>query len=278
MKASDILTNIGLMTKSLIKIAVSSRPVQLRSPSDAKGDTIFILANGPSLADTISQHSELLINSTCMAVNFAANAPQFRSLRPRYYIMADPHFFLCTDNDNVKALYASIERVDWEMTLIVPRQYSKTIRYLVSNRFVSVDTFNFLGLEGSHWFENFCYRHRLGMPRPRNVLIPALMCSIWLGYKNILIAGADHSWLRTLWVNDANEVVSVQPHFYKEDKKEETRIRSEYTSYRLHQILYSFYVAFKSYFGVRRYADSLGVRITNITPGSFIDAFERGSI
>lgn len=278
MKVSETLSDIGRMAKSIVKIAVSSRHTQLRRPSTAKGDEIIILANGPSLADTIRDYGEKLATATCMAVNFAANTPQFRSLHPRYYIMADPHFFLRNDDANVKRLYSSFENVDWEMTLIVPRQYSKTIHTLVANRHISISTFNFTGLEGPRWFENFCYGRRLGMPRPRNVLIPALMCAIWLGYDDIRIAGADHSWLRTLWVNDENEVVSVQPHFYKEDKKEETRIRNEYTNYRLHQILYSFYVAFKSYFDVRRFADSRRVKITNITPGSFIDAFERGSL
>lgn len=278
MKASDTLSTLGAMAKSLVKIAISSRPVELERPADAAGDSIIILANGPSLAETIRTRSEKLTRSTCMAVNFAANAPEFTTLRPRYYIMADPHFFLRTDDANVSRLYGSINAIKWPMMLIVPRQYRAKAAVLVSNPNISIATFNFIGLEGPACFENFCYGRRLGMPRPRNVLIPALMCAIWLGYKNISIAGADHSWLQSIWVNDDNEVVSVQPHFYKEDKKEEKRVRSEYTNYRLHQILYSFYVAFKSYFGVRRFADSRGVRIINATPGSYIDAFERGEI
>ncbi|MDE5656710.1 MAG: hypothetical protein K2I19_06530, partial [Muribaculaceae bacterium] len=88
MKASDTLSSIGLMAKSLVKIAAYSRKTDLQRPADASGNSIIVLGNGPSLADTIRDHGPLLADSTCMAVNFAANAPEFERLKPRYYIMA----------------------------------------------------------------------------------------------------------------------------------------------------------------------------------------------
>lgn len=274
-KMTDGLSATGRMLKSLVKIAVQSRPVSL--PTNPDGDELIILANGPSLATTIAEHGELLRRSTTLAVNFAACAPEFTQLKPRYYLMADPHFFTRTEQPNVQRLYEVLRSVDWPMTVIVPRQYASTVRGLLQDRLTVAD-FNFVGLEGPTWFERLVYGARLGMPRPRNVLIPALMCAVWMGYRTVKVAGADHSWLRTLWVNDRNEVISVQPHFYKEDKKEEQRVRSEYTAYRLHQILYSFYVAFRSYDGVAMFARSRGVRIVNVTPDSFIDAFDRGKL
>ena len=84
MKASDILSSIGLMAKSLVKIAAYSRKTNLKCPADASGNSIIVLGNGPSLADTIREHGAKLAGSTCMAVNFAANAPEFARLKPRY--------------------------------------------------------------------------------------------------------------------------------------------------------------------------------------------------
>lgn len=274
-KLTDGVSAAGLMLKSMVKIALQSRPVSL--PHDGDGGELIILANGPSLAATIAEHGERLRNSRTLAVNFAACAPEFTSLKPRYYLMADPHFFTRTEQPNVQRLYEVLRGVDWDMTVIVPRQYAAETRRLLAERLPVAD-FNFIGLEGPNWFERLVYGARLGMPRPRNVLIPALMCAMWMGYRTVKVAGADHSWLRTIWVNDRNEVVSVQPHFYKEDKKEEQRVRSEYTAYRLHQILYSFYVAFKSYDGVAMFARSCGADIINVTPDSFIDAFPRGTL
>ena len=104
------------------------------------------------------------------------------------------------------------------------------------------------------------------------------MAAIGMGYKHIYLAGADHSWTRTLSVDDNNNVVSIQPHFYKEDDREVQRSRTEYMHYPLHTIMYSFYVAFKSYFTIASYASHRGIEVINITPGSFIDAFPRQKV
>ena len=104
------------------------------------------------------------------------------------------------------------------------------------------------------------------------------MIAMKLGYGNVYITGADHSWTKTLSVNERNEVVSIQPHFYKEDENEEKRIKVDYLKYPLHQIVHSFYVAFKAYHDIQRYALHRGVNIYNATPESFIDAFPRKSI
>ena len=54
-------------------------------------------------------------------------------------------------------------------------------------------------------------------------------------------------------------------------------VYAEYEGYRLHDIVYSFYVAFRAYHDIRAFADRRGVDIVNITPASYIDAFPRAS-
>ncbi len=235
------------------------------------------MGNGPSLADTIRLHSQALHSNPTLAVNFAANAPEFTSLKPRYYLLADPHFFTRKDDANVARLTDNLATaVTWEMTLFVPVQSIGSVASgIKSNPAIKIETFNAVGVEGWQWLEGTAFRSGRGMPRPRNVLIPSIMVGILMGYRQIYITGADHSWTRTISVNDRNEVVSIQPHFYKEDEKEIERVRTDYLRYPLHQILYSFYVAFKSYFAIARHASRIGVEIYNATPESFIDAFPR---
>ena len=55
-------------------------------------------------------------------------------------------------------------------------------------------------------------------------------------------------------------------------------MRKDWRNYPLHQIVYRFYVAFRSYHTLQAYALSRGVNIYNITPGSFIAAFPRKKI
>ena len=206
--------------KTLVKVALQAKycPI-VRNGADApRGDRpLYIMGNGPSLRTNLDNNLELLERSDTLAVNFAANTPEFRIVRPKYYVLADPHFFRNISDKNVAALLESLKAVDWRMTLFVPAKSRRSVARMIDNPMVSVEGFNFLAAEGWKWLEQLMFRLRLGMPRPRNVLIPSIMIGVWLGYKKIYILGADHSWLKTLDVDSDNRVVSVQPHFYKED-------------------------------------------------------------
>lgn len=258
--------------KAIAKTVLLSRPCSKIGGADGR---IFILANGPTLADTIKTHGNLLKTAPCLAVNFAAIADDFMMLKPRYYVLADPHFFSTdSENANLKKLRDALAGVDWQMTLFVPVKYKKQAR-LLYGKGVDIKTFNSTGVEGLRALSHFLFRIGAAMPRPRNVLIPSLMLAVGMGYNEIIIFGADHSWMKTLSVTDENEVVSIQPHFYSDGEEEKARVRHEYRNYRLHQIVESFAVAFKSYHDIEAYACTRGAHLINATPGSFIDAFDR---
>lgn len=258
--------------KSIVKIALQSR--HLKSLPEHEGKRIIVMGNGPSLNDTIASHMQLLKSTPAMAVNFAALARVFFEIRPRYYVLADPLFFGGSDNGgNFDKLREALRRVDWPMTVFVPAKFLKAARKHYSG--LDLRPFNFIGLEGYDAFTHAAFSAGLGMPRPRNVLIPAIMLAIGMGYQEVVLTGADHSWTKTLSVTDENEVVSVQPHFYADSDRELSRIRHDYQGIRLHEVVESFAIAFRSYHDIQRYAHGKGVRVLNATPGSFIDAFER---
>lgn len=280
MKASEFAENLAKSLKSIAKVALlSSKAIAPRKCSKPSG-RIIVLGNGPSLKQTIEEHAQLLRQEPTLAVNFMANSPAFADLKPDYYVIADPLFFEQTSLENVEKLWREIARIDWPMTLVVPTKRLKTVKRLVGdkNSNIKYATFNYLGAEGFPWLEARLYDCRRAMPRPRNVLIPAIMTAISAGYNEIDIVGADHSWMETIRVTDENHVVSVQPHFYKDSKAELRRSEEAYKGYRLHQIVESFAIAFKSYHTLQRYAKRRGINIYNATPGSYIDAFERRSL
>ena len=279
-RLSKMLKTAADTTMSIAKIAILSSKRVTMPRADA-GARMVILGNGPSLNETIAQSSDFLMQHHRLAVNFAANAPAFTTLQPTHYVLADPHFFHAINEPNVARLWLALSQVDWAMNLFVPVNVSlppDVAGIIAGNACLRLHRYNLTPVEGAEWLENWAFKHLLGMPRPRNVLIPSIMIAIACGYRTIYIAGADHSWTRTLSVDDENNVVSIQPHFYKEDEKEVQRVNTEYMQYPLHQILYSFYVAFRSYHTIARYAGHLGVDIFNITPGSFIDAFPRKKV
>lgn len=257
------------MLKSIAKILLNPR----RASFGPKPRTspLIILGNGPSLAETIANCPDELAAAPLLAVNFAANAPEFTSLKPDYYVLADPHFFRRKDDPNVSRLLENLRAITWPMTLFIPYGEHADL----GNPLLKIEHFPMRATEGPQWFREAAFKARLGMPRPRNVLIPSLMIGLWLGYTEIYICGADHSWMKTLSVNERNEVISIQPHFYKEDSRELERQRIDYLHTPLHSVLESQMIAFRSYHIIEQYARSRSINIYNSTPGSFIDAFRR---
>ena len=258
---------------TLGKVMLKSKGVG-KSKGKLRGDVLIVMGNGPSLRQTLSESRHSLMNHDTMAVNFAANTPEFFELRPAHYILADPHFFKKDNPDpNVGKLWEALSRVDWPMTLHLPAGSRKMAPALPDN--VSLEFFNMTPGEGYDAVCHRLFRSGLAMPRPRNVLIPALMEGIRSGYSEIYIVGADHTWPHTLNVDNLNRVVSVQPHFYEDNSKELDRVAREYAGLHIHDVLGSMVVAFRSYHEIKRFADKTGVAIFNSTPVSLIDAFTR---
>ena len=62
---------------SLAKVALLSRRPSV-AVTAGKDEELVVLGNGPSLNDTVADHSDFLASRRLLAVNFAANTPLFR--------------------------------------------------------------------------------------------------------------------------------------------------------------------------------------------------------
>ena len=78
--------------------------------------------------------------------------------------------------------------VDWPMTLYIPTS-QKASGLKITNRNISIERFNFIGAEGFGWLERWLYGTGMAMPRPRNVLVPALMTAMLAGFRTIYLTG-----------------------------------------------------------------------------------------
>lgn len=259
------------------KVAVmSGRPFKA---GDIKAAPLVIMGNGPSLRKTMANHGDILSSMQTLAVNFAANSDAYREIRPSMYVLADPHFFMTDTNGissdaNVTKLWKNISETDWKLIVYVPCN-AKIPDLIGRNSYLTIKRYNLTPGEGLKTPVHWLYRKGLAMPRPRNVLIASIMVALREGYRDIRLVGADHTWSRDLWVDDKNRVISVQKHFYQDNAKEQERVAREYDGYHLHDILNSLTIAFRSYHQIAEYCGEIGAKITNCTPGSFIDAFPR---
>lgn len=267
---------LGQSVMSVVKVALlSRRPTPL--PADT-ADELVILANGPSLNATVEQHADFLRGKGLMAVNFCADSPMFTRLRPQYYLIADPLFWI-VDEKRDRLFGALAGRTDWELHLLMPAKALADRRWqemIAANKNIRLHIYNTTPIEGFRGFAEWLYRRGMGVPRPHNVLIPAITQGLRMPFRKIYLAGADHSWLPEITVTDRNEVLMHQKHFYDQCTSKAEGVKQEnLNTARLHTILFHMYTAFKAYFTLRDYAASLGKQVINITPGSYIDAFER---
>lgn len=261
---------------SLVKVALLSRkPSPLPK---VKHDELVILANGPSLNKTVAEHRDFLSDKTLLAVNLCVSSPMFTDLKPELYLIADPLFWI-VDEKREQLFGGLAKKTDWPLDLFVPSRALGDHKWrpmLEKNPNIRVHIYNTTPIEGFDSLAHAIYRKGLGVPRPHNVLIPSIATALRMPFRKIYLAGADHSWLPEISVTDDNVVLMNQKHFYDDKTSRAATVTQEnLSSAPLYQILYHMHVAFKAYFTLRRYAESLDKEVINITPGSFIDAFPR---
>jgi hypothetical protein len=234
-------------------------------------DELVVLGNGPSLKGFLEEKSAFLAGKDLLCVNYAAASPSFEELKPRYYVAVDPVVYR---GGEIERAFGSLARkTAWELHLFVPSRYRKMTGWreaVRGNPHIRVHLINITPVEGAEAICFPLYRARLGMPRPRNVLIPALMCGLWTGYRTIYTAGVEHTWHLQLHVDGQNRLMIDDRHFY--DTGDTVR---RHGRFRMDTLFRSLYIVFASYHTIERFSRRLGARILNITEGSFIDAFER---
>lgn len=270
------LLAVGNTLFSLLRILLFSRLRLALPPREAKGRELIILGNGPSFKELIEEHRDFWTNRSCLMVNFSGCSDWFEVVRPRYYLVADPLFW--EDAEKCERLFGALaEKCSWPMALFMPVKAFKLRRWqelVADNPHLTIYPHNTVPVEGCTSFTHYAYAKGWGVPRPHNVLIPSIAVGVRMGFEQIYLAGAEHSWVHDVGISEENRVVMNFRHFYDQGKPD-AREMAQYAEVPFYQFLYHQYVVFRAYFQLRDFAGVMKCRIRNITPGSFIDAFER---
>ncbi len=275
---NQLFASIG----TILKVIIRSK-FFIKYPKNEEAEC-YILGNGPSMKANAAQFHQILKSKKLWVVNYFGNSDLFELLQPSFYLIVGPEFWRegvrQRNIDLRKLLFDNlVEKTKWPMAVFLPAEAfkSKFLKpYLKQNANLQFVPFNGTPVEGFNIFERTFFRWRLGMPRPHNVVIPAIHIALNMHFKKIYLLGVEHSWLPTISVNENNEVLLRNKHFY--DTKELKNHRMYYLGIRprmLHEVLHKFMLTFKGYFILKNYADSLGATIVNTTEDSFIDAFPR---
>ncbi len=166
----------------------------------------------------------------------------------------------------------------WELFLFIPSNIKRTNKQRAKfdkHPFIKIYQFNTTPIEGFKWFRNFTYKLKLGTPRPHNVLIPSILLSLLIGYKKIFLYGADHSWHEGIKVDELSQATVNHEHFYDKGEDRMAMYKLDGKEYYIHDIFRKLHLAFKGYFLLKEFAESVNAEIFNASERSYIDAFEK---
>lgn len=280
--------------------------------TDNKSSDCVVLCNGPSLSESIN-NNKIPLGIDVVCVNYFALSKHYERFQPKHYFLSDPFFFeeevkplskinknnkiynndkfknLIIDDYNYlskqrKKLYESINSITtWEMILHVPIHYlhSASLKKITNKKI----KFSYYSQIPSAFkqgnIRNFLYRTKIFMPLPQNILIPTLAGAVRLGYKNIYIVGADHSWHEEFVINNENILGINDKHFYDCENNTTLIFKpliNDFETAGLTDMKNQFraqYLIFRSHGFMRGYAENMGSNIINLSDKSYIDAYER---
>lgn len=253
-----------------------------------KSRPIYILANGPSLNSFLYQYNNSqngYANVDFFALNDFCNNSYFELIKPIYYVLSDPLFFLETiyQDRGKQALNNIVRKVNWRMYLFVPYTFrnSTFLSEIKSNANIIILPFHSYRFDGGEKMRFFLYRHNLGNGQFGTVALNALYISLQCGYKTIYIYGIDHNFFEDIIVDRDNILCKKHKHFYGEDS-EYSPIINHYggigckaVPFSVSEYLTEKASIFKGHSILSQYAKSIGAKIINCTPNSWVDAYDR---
>jgi len=277
----------GETTISLLRVLKNKSYLVKNKIPKNYGDKIFILGNGPSLNENLSNDIELLKNNDTFCVNSFCFTDYFNAIKPKYYIFLDPRYFIKKNTDEKflklqeDVIESLIKNVTWNMKIFIPKQTDMKNQWSElqkQNHNIEIIYFNTNPAYGFTSIKHFLFKRNLAMPRGQNVLIGAIYLSINMAYKNIYLLGADHSWIKDLRVNSKNQLLLVDKHFYSEENRLFYKDTASTELWKMHEILKIWAITFQMYRELELYARKSRVDVINLTKESYIDSFRKEDI
>ena len=255
--------------------------------NDVVGDRLIVIGNGPSLNTSFDKYEKVLCVTDCLMVNESAMSPLYVAIKPSIYMLIDPKFYMDKGYESYRKTLESlakalVEKTTWKMTLVMPHSsaHSYIVEQLKQNTNIS-ELFFHNGLVKPKDMSMFdAWDKNLVCPPAQTVLNAAVWLSIYWGYKETYLIGADTSWHAQLQMDqETNELYTEDTHFFDNGavygKLYDTKKNRRPIKTRLHEELLAEATALKSYWDLREYADWKRVKIYNASECSWIDAFER---
>lgn len=267
-------------------IKIWKRAHKTMIPPIGKGKDLHILANGPSLRELCENNISYFEDKNVLCVNRMVETEYYPKLKPLACVVIDGGL-LGTDRNMTEVQIEVartfreniVNKTTWDIYLFLPyaSKGSKLAKAVETNKHIHVIYLNTSVYKGKNraieyamWNKFWC------CPRMENVLVASVFISILMRFNNIFLYGADHDWIKTVGVDDNNNIFTQNKHLYKEkDTKYPYRINNENRYMRLGELLEEWACVWNTYYKLNDFAKRNGTTIYNATKNSLIDAFAR---
>lgn len=235
-----------------------------------KGETCFILGNGPSLK--YETRLEELSNYTVFSVNQFYRSELFEIIRPQYHVMVDPLFFKLKSEDASELdtlLRMRQIAADERIQMILPVDAYKYVKEQMG------DSSNYIFVKNRFKMcEN--YHRPISMaefiPASRNVVQTAIYCAIYMGFKRIVILGCDMTGLLDNYVKrkpgGPEEKFS---HIYEYTNEEKERMKRVHAEHSNELMLTGFATMFRDFRLINNVCKEKGIELLNATQETALD-------
>lgn len=280
-KASGFFSQFFHTGASILKVLLRSK-FSSNLPN-AESETCIILGNGPSLKTSLEKHPDFIAKSCLMCVNNFATTAEFETLKPSYYSMLDPCYWIDEPNEMAKKCLLNLQqKTSWKIKLLLPNEakQSKAFSDLCKqNKNIEIVYYNYTVFKGFENISHFFFRKNLAMPQSQNILVACLFLGINMGFKQLYLLGADHTWHENLFVNEKSQLCLKDSHFYDNPQQINYRLfykdEHQKDTFTMSEILFTFSKIFSGYEAIKKYSETKNCKIFNASEVTFIDAFER---
>ena len=233
------------------------------------GETCFILGNGPSLK--LETRLPELSQYTTFSVNQFYRSELFGIIKPKYHVMIDPLFFsLSKDNPDENDTLRRIVEIadDPSINLILPVEAHEYITKNIST------SDRCIFVKGRY---KMCDKYASGfnmagyLPASNNVVLTAIYCAIYMGFKRIVILGNDMTGLMDNYVKRSPKITEKFTHIYEYTEQEKNRMRKVHATHNNEAMLEGFTQMFKDYRRINEYCMANNIQILNASQETALD-------
>ncbi len=252
---------------------------------DKNSSTVCILGNGPSLTQDKKVIKELIDTHDFICVNNFCDDEMYRKIKPKLYVFLDGYFFSSNAHSDwvirrEKTFKTINNKTTWKMKIVVPLNADTSIlKQHINNSNVEIIKVNTLNLYASQYNKSTRMLFDCGFfgPPKINVLIYGIYLAILAKYKTIKVFGADLSFHNDVEVDQTTNDLFIRfRHFNEKDSIELLKKNpSKIHKFRMSELLELSTNTFKAHEILYQYALDKGIKITNNSSFSLIDAYPR---